>query len=83
MQYRHVLNDRLLSGSPDPTSQDAKETMRMFQFLTMVLMSTYHHQDLTVKASLHSLHDVSHVILCILLEPAVQVGYNNMINSWS
>jgi len=72
MQYRHVLNDRLRANAPDHASSDPKEIMRLFQFLTMVLMSTYHHQNLTVQASMHSLHDLAHVILSILLEPAVE-----------
>ncbi len=72
MQYRHVLNTRLTG--PDSAGCDPKETMKLFQFLTMVLMSVYHHQDLAKKASMSSLHDLLHIILCVLLEHKVQVS---------
>jgi len=71
MQLRHVLNDKLHG---DLDSHDPTEIMSLFQFITMILMSTYHDQILAVQASMHSLHDLIHIILCILLEPTVQVS---------
>ena len=44
MQYRHVLNNKMRT---DNAASNAKEVMRLFQYLTMVLMSTYHHSELT------------------------------------
>ena len=38
----------------------------------MVLMSTYHHADLTKKAGSEALHDLFQVIVQILLEPKVE-----------
>ena len=46
--------------------------MRLFQYLTMVLMSTYHHAELTRSASVSALHDLFHVIISILLEPKME-----------
>ena len=46
--------------------------MRLFQYLTMVLMSTYHHAELTRTASVSALHDLFHVIISILLEPKME-----------
>ena len=74
-QYRHVLHTRLKSG-------DVSEAMRLFQFLTMVLMSLYHHSEVTKRASASALHDLLHVIICILLEPDVQVGSSKAV-AWS
>ena len=71
-QYRHVLHTRLKSG-------DVSEAMRLFQFLTMVLMSLYHHSEVTKRASASALHDLLHVIICILLEPDVQVGSSKAV----
>merc|ERR1719273_2390268 len=53
----------------DNASSNAKVVMRLFQYLTMVLMSTYHHAELTRSASVETLHDLFHVIISILLEP--------------
>ncbi len=66
MQYRHVLHVQMSDASFDPG-----ETLKLFQYLTMALMSAYHHADLTRRASCSSLHDLTHVVLCILLEPRV------------
>lgn len=66
MQYRHVLNNKMRT---DNAASNAKEVMRLFQYLTMVLMSTYHHAELTRHASSSALHDLFHVIISILLEP--------------
>ena len=48
------------------------QVMRLFQYLTMVLMSTYHHAELTRTASVSALHDLFHVIISILLEPKME-----------
>ena len=64
MQYRHVLNNKMRT---DNAASNAKEVTRLFQYLTMVLMSTYHHADLTKKASAEALHDLFQVIVQILL----------------
>ena len=48
------------------------QVMRLFQYLTMVLMSTYHHAELTRSASVSALHDLFHVIISILLEPKME-----------
>ena len=69
MQYRHVLNNKMRT---DNAASNAKEVMRLFQYLTMVLMSTYHHQELTRSASTSALHDLFHVIISILLEPKME-----------
>jgi len=69
MQYRHVLNNKLRT---DNAAANAKVVMRLFQYLTMVLMSTYHHAELTRSASTSALHDLFHVIISILLEPGVE-----------
>merc|ERR1712012_464548 len=69
MQYRHVLNNKMRT---DNAASNAKEVMRLFQYLTMVLMSTYHHADLTKKAGSEALHDLFQVIVQILLEPKVE-----------
>ena len=58
MQYRHVLNNKMRTDNCN-----AKEVMRLFQYLTMVLMSTYHHAELTRSASTSALHDLFHVII--------------------
>ncbi len=39
MQYRYVLHDKMRDESFDPV-----EVLKLFQFLTMALMSAYHHQ---------------------------------------
>lgn len=67
MQYRHVLNNKMRTDNCN-----AKEVMRLFQYLTMVLMSTYHHAELTRNASTSALHDLFHVIISILLEPKME-----------
>merc|ERR1719189_810018 len=69
MQYRHVLNNKMRT---DNAASNAKEVMRLFQYLTMVLMSTYHHAELTRSASVSALHDLFHVIISILLEPKMK-----------
>ena len=69
MQYRHVLNNKMRM---DNAASNAKEVTRLFQYLTMVLMSTYHHADLTKKASAEALHDLFQIIVSILLEPKVE-----------
>ena len=69
MQYRHVLNNKLRT---DNAAANAKVVMRLFQYLTMVLMSTYHHAELTRSASTSALHDLFHVIISILLEPKME-----------
>ena len=69
MQYRHVLNNKMRT---DNAASNAKEVMRLFQYLTMVLMSTYHHAELTRSASVSALHDLFHVIISILLEPKME-----------
>merc|ERR1719220_421259 len=69
MQYRHVLNNKMRT---DNAASNAKEVMRLFQYLTMVLMSTYHHAELTRTASVSALHDLFHVIISILLEPKME-----------
>lgn len=69
MQYRHVLNNKMRT---DNAANNAKEVMRLFQYLTMVLMSTYHHAELTRHASSSALHDLFHVIISILLEPKME-----------
>ena len=69
MQYRHVLNNKM---GMDNAASNAKEVTRLFQYLTMVLMSTYHHADLTKKASAEALHDLFQIIVSILLEPKVE-----------
>lgn len=66
MQFRNVLYTKMRTDN-----RDMGEVMRLFQYLTMVLMSLYHHQDLTRFASSSALHDLVHVIICILLEPQV------------
>ena len=66
-QYRHVLNTKMAADN-----YNVKDVTRLLQFVTMVLMSMYHHQDLTKKASMSTLHDLLHVIISILLEPKVQ-----------
>lgn len=67
MQYRHVLNNKMRTDNCN-----AKEVTRLFQYLTMVLMSTYHHAELTRHASTSALHDLLHVIISILLEPKME-----------
>ena len=66
-QYRHVLNNKLTADN-----YNVKDVTRLLQFVTMVLMSTYHHQELTKNASMSTLHDLLHVIISILLEPKIQ-----------
>ena len=66
-QYRHVLNTKMAADY-----YNVKDVTRLLQFVTMVLMSMYHHQDLTKKATTNSLHDLLHVIISILLEPKIQ-----------
>merc|ERR1712223_1090909 len=56
-QYRHVLNTKMAADN-----YNVKDVTRLLQFVTMVLMSMYHHQDLTKKASMSTLHDLLHVI---------------------
>ena len=58
--HRHVLNNKMRT---DNAAANAKEVMRLFQYLTMVLMSTYHHAELTRNASSSALHDLFHVII--------------------
>eukprot|EP00095_Tigriopus_kingsejongensis_P001503 maker-scaffold1086_size63525-snap-gene-0.14 protein:Tk01503 transcript:maker-scaffold1086_size63525-snap-gene-0.14-mRNA-1 annotation:"microtubule associated protein" len=67
MQYRYVLHTKMKTDNFDP-----KDVMRIFQYLTMVLMSLYHHQHLTKTASTGALHDLLHIIICLLLETQVQ-----------
>lgn len=67
MQYRYVLLTKMRTDNFDP-----KDVMRIFQYLTMVLMSLYHHQHLTKTASTGALHDLLHIIIGLLLEPQVQ-----------
>jgi cytoskeleton-associated protein 5 len=69
MQYRHVLNNKMKTDNCDPS-----DVMRIFQYLTMVLMSMYHHAEITRTASTSAIHDLVHVIICVLLEPDV-AGY--------
>ena len=69
MAYRHVLKNTMKTDNCDPA-----EVMRVFQYLTMVLMSMYHNGDITRTASTSAVHDLVHVIICVLLEPDV-AGY--------
>lgn len=46
--------------------------MRIFKYVTMVLMSVYQQTELTCKASVSSLHDLVHIIISILLDDQVQ-----------
>lgn len=39
MQYRHILQTKMSADNYDPS-----EVLKLYQFLTMVLMSAYHHQ---------------------------------------
>ena len=66
MQYRHVLQNTMRTDNCDPA-----EVMRVFQYLTMVLMSMYHNGDITRMASTSAVHDLVHVIICVLLKPEV------------
>jgi cytoskeleton-associated protein 5 len=66
-QYRHVVYTKMAADF-----YNVKDVTRLLQFVTMVLMSMYHHQDLTRKASMSTLHDLLHVFITILLEPKVQ-----------
>ena len=50
---------------------DPGEVMRVFQYLTMVLMSMYHNGDITKTASTAAIHDLVHAIISVLLEPEV------------
>ena len=69
MAYRHVLKNTMKTDNCDPA-----EVMRVFQYLTMVLMSMYHNGDITRTASTSAVHDLVHIIICVLLEPDV-AGY--------
>jgi len=66
MQYRYVLETKLKDSSMNET-----DSLRLLQYLTMVLMSVYGHRDLVRKAGMQVLHDLLHMIVLILLEPAV------------
>ena len=65
-KYRHVLNNKMKTDNCDPG-----EVMRVFQYLTMVLMSMYHNGDITKTASTAAIHDLVHAIISVLLEPEV------------
>ena len=58
---------------------DPSEVMRVFQYLTMVLMSMYHNADITKTASTSAIHDLVHGIICVLLEPEV-ADYPQVMN---
>merc|ERR1719507_369479 len=66
MQYRHVLKNKMKTDNCDPG-----EVMRVFQYLTMVLMSMYHNGDIPKTASPAAIHDLVHAIISVLLEPEV------------
>jgi len=66
MQYRHVLYNKPRTDNANP-----KEVLRLFQYVTMVLMAIYANTDLTRNASASNLQDLLQVIISILLEPEV------------
>jgi len=66
MQYRYVLQSQM---QVDNAQSD--KVIKQLQYLTMVLMSLYGHRDIVKKASTQVLHDLIHVIVCLLLEPKV------------
>ncbi len=45
--------------------------VKIFQFLTMVLMAMYHHAEITRRASASAIQDLVDIIICVLLEPRV------------
>ncbi len=66
MQYHNVLTQKLKIAGND------REVLRLLQFVTMILMSTYHHSDITKNASGPALHDIFHIIVTLLLEPKIE-----------
>ena len=72
MQYRHILNTKLKTDNSNSNNNpdNNNETMRLLQYLSMVLMSTYHHADLVKGATWAPLHDLLQMIIGVLLEPA-------------
>ncbi len=69
MQYRHILTQKMRT---DNAASNAKEVMKLFQYVTMILMSTYHHVELTRRATSAALHDIFDIVISILLEPKIE-----------
>ena len=67
MQYRNVLNNKMSDWE-----SNSSEPLKLFQKITVVLMSTYHHQTLARSASVSALCDLLQVIISILIEPKLQ-----------
>jgi len=65
-QYRYVLETKMR----DPTSNE-NDSLRLLQYLTMVLMTMYGHRDLVRKASTQVLHDLMNMIVLLLNDAAV------------
>jgi len=68
MQYRNTLNNRMR----DFDATNSRDVIKLFQNVTVLLMSMYHRQDLPRSASVSALYDLLQVIINILLEPKLQ-----------
>jgi len=66
MQYRNVLNNKM--GDP--------EVLKVLNYITAVLLSMYHHNDLALNATTSALYDLLQVIISILLDPTLQTLKN-------